>query len=86
MKYFLNLKNLSTRNKLGRIAKTLTIDNGRVSINNEMDSYIKGLGIKHHLTVLRSPQQNGVLERKNRNLVKMTRCLLAEANVAYEFW
>ena len=30
--------------------------------------------------------QNGIAERKNRWLVEMSRCMLAEANMSYTYW
>lgn len=32
------------------------------------------------------PQQNGVLERKNRSLVEMGRTLLKDQHLPYKFW
>ncbi|GBM10854.1 Copia protein [Araneus ventricosus] len=43
-------------------------------------------GIVHQLTVPYSPKQNEVLERKNRPLTEITRCLLSEANLPQRFW
>jgi len=38
-------------------------------------------GILHQTTCPYSPQQNGVAERKNRNLLEVTRSLLIDGNV-----
>jgi hypothetical protein len=32
------------------------------------------------------PQQNGVVERRNRTVVEMARCLLKSKNMPREFW
>jgi len=44
------------------------------------------MGIQHQLTILYSPQQNGVCERKNRMVMEMARCLMLEKKVPKEFW
>ncbi|RVW68430.1 hypothetical protein CK203_058354 [Vitis vinifera] len=40
----------------------------------------------HQLTAPYNPQQNGVVERKNRTILKMTRCLLHEKYLPKKFW
>ncbi|KAL6317815.1 hypothetical protein AAG906_030569 [Vitis piasezkii] len=40
----------------------------------------------HQLTAPYNPQQNGVVERKNRTILKMTRCLLHEKDLPKKFW
>ena len=43
-------------------------------------------GIIHEFSSPRTPQQNGVVERKNRSLQEMPRTLLHENNPAKHFW
>ncbi|KAL4319611.1 hypothetical protein GQ457_18G013070 [Hibiscus cannabinus] len=43
-------------------------------------------GIRRPLTVPRSPQQNGVAERKNMTILNMTRSMLKAKNMPKEFW
>ncbi|KAL4320263.1 hypothetical protein GQ457_18G013060 [Hibiscus cannabinus] len=43
-------------------------------------------GIRRPLTVPRSPQQNGVAERKNKTILNMTRSMLKAKNMPKEFW
>jgi hypothetical protein len=71
-----------TRMKL----KILRTDNGGEFISKEFQDYLKRSGIVHQRTVPRTPQQNGVVERYNRTLVEMARCMIHYANLPYKFW
>ena len=49
-------------------------------------SSLKGnAGIVHQLTAPYNPQQNGVVERKNRTILEMTKCLLHEKALPKKF-
>ena len=43
-------------------------------------------GNVHQLTAPYNPQQNEVLERKNRTILEMTRCLPHEKDLPKKFW
>ena len=43
-------------------------------------------GISHTFSSPRTPQQNGVVERKNRTLVEMARTMLHEYSLPLYFW
>ena len=43
-------------------------------------------GIKHELSCPRTPQQNGVVERKNRTLQEMARTMLSEYDLPHYLW
>jgi len=43
-------------------------------------------GISHNFSCARIPQQNGVVERKNRTLQEMARTMINESNVEKYFW
>lgn len=42
--------------------------------------------MEHHTTAPYSPQQNGVVERRNQSIVAMTRCMLKSKNLSAYFW
>jgi hypothetical protein len=42
--------------------------------------------MKHFTTTPYTPQQNGVVERRNRTVVEMARCLLKSKGVPGRFW
>ncbi|GJR91162.1 putative ribonuclease H-like domain-containing protein [Tanacetum coccineum] len=45
-----------------------------------------GKGIKREYSVARTPQQNGVAERKNRTLIEAARTMLADSKLPTTFW
>ena len=61
--------------------KTLRTDRGGEFLSHEFRDYCDKNGINRHLTAPYSPQQNGVVERRNRTLLEMTRSLLKHMNV-----
>ena len=61
-------------------------DHGGEFINASFKSFFDELGISHNLSCARTPQQNGVVERKNRTLQEMARTILEESNVESYFW
>lgn len=64
----------------------LYCDNGREYLSNEMKEYSVQKGISYHLTVPRTPQQNGVAERMNRTLTEKARAMLNYAGLEKSFW
>ncbi|KAG8499382.1 hypothetical protein CXB51_005988 [Gossypium anomalum] len=66
--------------------KTIRSDNGTEYTSAQFQSLCKYAGIKHQLTNIYTPQQNGVSERKNRSLMDMARCLLFEKNLPKTMW
>ncbi|GJX23759.1 putative ribonuclease H-like domain-containing protein, partial [Tanacetum coccineum] len=46
----------------------------------------KKKGIKREFSVARTPQQNGVAERRNRTLIKAARTMLADSKLPTTFW
>lgn len=48
--------------------------------------YCKENGIQRQLTVRRSPQQNGVTERKNRTIAEMARSMMNGKGLPKKFW
>jgi transposase InsO family protein len=40
------------------------------------------MGIKHEFSSKYTPEQNGIVERKNRTLIDMARSILAKYNVS----
>ena len=43
-------------------------------------------GISHNFSCARTPQQNEVVERKNRTLQEMARTMINESNIEKYFW
>ena len=66
--------------------KHIRSDNGTEFKNSGLDDYLDELGITHELSAPYTPQQNGVVERKNRTLVEMARTMLDEYKTPHRFW
>ncbi|KAJ0440838.1 putative RNA-directed DNA polymerase [Helianthus annuus] len=66
--------------------KVFRSDNGTEFVNNKMDSFCKSKGIIHQTSCSYTPQQNGVVERKHRHLLNLTRSLLFQSGVPLNFW
>ncbi|KMQ84808.1 copia protein [Lasius niger] len=73
-------------NKFNKKPKLIRSDRGREYIDKKLVEEFKKDGISIQLTAPYSPQQNGVAERKNRNLFEMVRCLLSEASLPFQYW
>lgn len=54
--------------------------------SSEFKAFYETMGINRHLTAPYSPQQNGIVECRNRTLLEMTRSLLKHMNVPNYPW
>ena len=61
-------------------------DRGGEFTSNEFAAYCEGLGIQRNTTTPYSPQQNGVVERRNQTVVEMARSLMKAMGVPCAFW
>ncbi|GJV92247.1 retrovirus-related pol polyprotein from transposon TNT 1-94 [Tanacetum coccineum] len=61
---------------LNKTVRYIRTDNGTEFVNQVMSKYYEGVGIFHQKSVPRTPQQNGVVERRNRTLVEAARTML----------
>ncbi|GKA32904.1 uncharacterized mitochondrial protein-like protein [Tanacetum coccineum] len=51
-----------------------------------MNEFCAKKGIKREYSIARTPQQNGVAERKNRTLIEAARTMLADSLLPIQFW
>ncbi|KAK2456975.1 putative mitochondrial protein [Trifolium repens] len=61
-------------------------DHGREFENSKFDDFYAAEGIKHEYSSPITPQQNGIVERKNRTIQESARVMLHAKNVPYHFW
>nr|GEZ27484.1 hypothetical protein [Tanacetum cinerariifolium] len=61
-------------------------DNKTEFVNQTLREYYKEVGISHETSVARSPQQNSVVERRNRTLIKAARTMLIYAQAPSFLW
>ena len=66
--------------------KKIRSDNGTEFKNTNIEDYCDEIGIKHELSATYTPQQNGIVERKNRTLIEMSRTMLDEYGTSDRFW
>jgi transposase InsO family protein len=73
-------------NETGNKIKTLRSDRGEVYLSNTFKFFCSDHGIRCKLTQVATPQQNGVLEKKNRTLIERARSLALECNLPPFLW
>ncbi|KAM2967251.1 hypothetical protein FF1_027536 [Malus domestica] len=61
-------------------------DRGGEFTSKEFQEFCEANGIRRPLTVPRSPQQNGVAERKNQTIIDMARSMLKSKRLPKEMW
>ncbi|GJW76633.1 retrovirus-related pol polyprotein from transposon TNT 1-94 [Tanacetum coccineum] len=61
-------------------------DNGSEFVNQTLREYYEKVDISHETSVARSPQQNGVVERRNRTLIEAARRMLIYAKALLFLW
>jgi transposase InsO family protein len=66
--------------------KKVRSDNESEFKNARIDEYCDDKGIKHEFSSKYTPEQNCIVERKNRTLIDMARSMLAECNVSDSYW
>ena len=69
-----------------RNIRMLRSDNGGVYTSKEFDAFCRQEGIQRQLTVPYTPDQNGVVERKNRSIVGAARAMLHDQGLPFFLW
>jgi transposase InsO family protein len=72
--------------EFGLRIKKIRSDNGTEFKNSQIEGFLEEEGIKHEFSSPYTPQQNGVVERKNRTLLDMARTMLDEYKTPDWFW
>ncbi|GJU25168.1 retrovirus-related pol polyprotein from transposon TNT 1-94 [Tanacetum coccineum] len=66
--------------------RRIRTDNGTEFVNQTLREYYEKVGISHETSVARSPQQNGIVERRNRMLIEAARTMLIYAKAPLFLW
>jgi transposase InsO family protein len=66
--------------------KNIRSDNGLEFRNTNVEEFLDEEGIKHEFSAPYTPQQNGIVERKNRTLIEAARTMLDESKTPDIFW
>nr|GEZ76412.1 hypothetical protein [Tanacetum cinerariifolium] len=70
----------------GKETQGLLSDNGTEFKNHDLIEFCGLKGIKREYSNAKTPQQNIVVERKNRTLIEAARTMLADSNLPTTFW
>nr|GEW62885.1 hypothetical protein [Tanacetum cinerariifolium] len=73
-------------NQLSLKVKVIRSDNGTEFKNNDLNQFCGMKRIKREFSVPRTPQQNGIAERKNKTLIEAARTMLADSFLPILFW
>jgi transposase InsO family protein len=74
------------QHEFGLRIKKIKSDNGTEFKNSQIEGFLVEEGIKHEFSSPYTPQQNGVVERKNKTLLDMARTMLDEYKTPDRFW
>ncbi|GJT21887.1 retrovirus-related pol polyprotein from transposon TNT 1-94 [Tanacetum coccineum] len=77
---------VKTQRALNATVRFVRTDNGTEFVNKTLDGWFESVGISHETSVPRSPQQNGVVERRNRTLMEAARTMLIFAKAPLFLW
>nr|GEW40723.1 hypothetical protein [Tanacetum cinerariifolium] len=72
-------------NQLSLKVKVIRSDNGTKFKNNDLNQFCRMKGIKNEFSVPRTPQQNGIAERKNKTLIEAARTMLTDSLLPIPF-
>ncbi|GJZ13555.1 retrovirus-related pol polyprotein from transposon TNT 1-94 [Tanacetum coccineum] len=78
------IKNIQVR--LNATVRNVRTDNGTEFVNQTLREFYENVGISHQTFVARTPQQNGVVERRNRTLVEAARTMLIFSKAPLFLW
>ncbi|KAL8124612.1 hypothetical protein AgCh_012312 [Apium graveolens] len=81
-----HVKKIEKQAKDQNFVKRLRSDNGIKFRNATLTEFCKDKGIVQEFSAARTPQQNGVVERKNRTLVEASRTMMQDAKFPTSFW
>nr|GFB92693.1 putative ribonuclease H-like domain-containing protein [Tanacetum cinerariifolium] len=77
---------IGLKNPLSLKVKIIRCDNETEFKNADLNQFCRLKGIKREFSIPRTPQQNGIAERKNRTLIEAAKTLLAYSLLPIPFW
>ncbi|KAI5343342.1 hypothetical protein L3X38_011218 [Prunus dulcis] len=81
-KKFKSMTELQTEHKV----QCIRSDRGGEFLSTDFLEFCEANGIQRQLTMAYTPQQNGVVERKNRTVIQMAKSMLHEKGMPYSLW
>jgi transposase InsO family protein len=70
----------------GKHIKSIRTDNGGEFESLQFEDFCKSAGIKRQLIVPYNPQQNGVVERKNRTICEAAKAMMFNQDLPNSLW
>ncbi|XP_021747562.1 uncharacterized protein LOC110713418 [Chenopodium quinoa] len=80
------LKKMKIQKISGHSIVHLRSDHGTEFENSRFDEFCRENGMNNNFSAPRTPQQNGVVERKNQTLEEMARTMLITSGLPRNFW
>ena len=77
---------LLLQNEKGVTVKRIRSDNGTEFCNGFLMDFCAEIGIGHERSTPRTPQQNGLAERRNRTIKEAARTMMAESELDKRLW
>ncbi|GKF17203.1 putative ribonuclease H-like domain-containing protein [Tanacetum coccineum] len=77
---------IEVENIVDKKVKVIRCDNRTKFKNRVTSEFYKKKGIKKEFSVARTPQQNGVIERRNKTLIEAAKTMLADSKLPTTFW
>lgn len=77
---------MAVENETGERMKIFCSDRGGEYNSRQFEDYCDETGLQHHFTAPFSPQQNGVVERRNRTVIEMIRSMLISMEMPKTLW
>ena len=75
------------KTQFGRAVKIIRSDNTlELGKSSEALSFFAETGIKHETSCVYTPQQNGVVERKRKYLLEVSRALMSQSSMPLKYW
>nr|GEZ42775.1 ribonuclease H-like domain-containing protein [Tanacetum cinerariifolium] len=87
--YSVDLRNVAPSGGLTCLLANATLDESNLwhrRLRHINFKTMNKLGIRREFSVARTPQQNGVAERKNKTLIEAARTMLADSKLPTTFW
>jgi transposase InsO family protein len=74
-----------TENQTGNRLKEVRSNKGGEFMSSDFKEFCDKHGIKREYIIPRTPQQNGVVERKNRTMQQIARSMMNEKNIGQTY-
>ncbi|GJW38464.1 retrovirus-related pol polyprotein from transposon TNT 1-94 [Tanacetum coccineum] len=78
------IKNIQVR--LNATIRNVRIDNRTEFVNQTLREFYENVSITHQTSIARTPQQNGIVERRNRTLIEVARTMLIFSKAPLFLW